>query len=218
LRALRARLGFWALTGVAIWVAALLGVFPRGASLPLPPFAAIVVNPPLLGMLVVALAAGVSWLVVRERLVPLSPPRPDERLAGLIVALALAGCVAVGLAVIQPYALLFVLPSLYAWLWLPLEGRTASRVGLYAVGWLGPAVAIVVLANNLELSVLETARYGVGLATVGYVSVVLAFLFLVWVAVAAQVGAVALGRYGPYAGGVNPPPPGPLKRLGSRAS
>jgi hypothetical protein len=209
---------FWALIGGAIWVAALLGVFPRGAALPLPPFAAIVVNPPLLGMLVVALAAGVCWLVVRERLVPLSPPRPDERLAGLIVALALAGGVAVGLAVIQPYALLFVLPSLYAWLWLSLEGRMASRVGLYAAGWLGPAVAIVVLANNLELSVLETARYGVGLATVGYVSTALTFLFLAWVAVAAQVGAVALGRYGPYAGGVNPPPPGPLKRLVSRAS
>jgi hypothetical protein len=215
LRALRARLGYWTFVGVAVWVAALLGVFPRGAPLPLPPFASIVVDPPLLGLLVVALAAGVGWLVVRERLVPLGSVRADERLAGLIVALAVAGCVAVSLAVFQPYTLLFVLPALYAWLWLPLEGRTAGRVGLYALGWIGPVVAIVVLANGLELSVLETVRYVVGLATVGYVPAAIALLFVVWLAVAAQVGAVALGRYSPYAGGADPPPAGPLRRIAS---
>jgi len=217
LRALRARLGFWLLVGVAVWIAALFGVLPRGTSLPLPPFASVVVDPPLLGLLVVALAVGVGWLVVREPLVPVGAVGADERLAGLIVALTAAGCVAVSLAVLQPYTLLFVLPSLYAWLWLPLEGRIAGRVGLYAVGWIGPVVAVIVLANGLELSVFETMRYAVGLATVGYTSGALAFLLLIWLAVAAQVGAVAFGRYSPYAGGGDPPPAGPLRRLAGRA-
>lgn len=213
LRAQRARLGYWTFVGAAVWVASLLGVFPRAASLPLPAYTSLVVDPPVLGMLVIALAAGVGWLVVRERLVPAGACRPDERLAGLIVSLAVTGCIAVALAALRPYALLFVLPALYAWLWLPLEGRAAARIGLYLVGWLGPVGALVVLAHELELSVPETARYVVGLATVGYIAPALTLLFLAWLAAAAQIGALALGRYGPYAGGVDRPPPGPLRRL-----
>lgn len=218
LRAQRARLGYWAFVGAAVWMAALLGVFPSEGSLPLPPYTSLVVDPPLLGMLVVGLAAGVGWLAVRERLVPVGATRSDERLAGLIVSLALAGCIAVALAVLRPYALLFVLPSLYAWLWLPLERRTAARIGLYLLGWLGPVGALVVLANDLALSLPETLRYVVGLATVGYIAPTLTVLFLAWLAVAAQVGALALGRYGPYAGGVRRPPPGALRRLLRRSS
>ena len=217
LRAQRARLGFWAFIALAVWVAALLEVLPRGAPLPLPPYASIVVNPPLLGILTLALLGGVGWLIVRERLVPNGSPQPDERLAGLIVALVLIGCVAIVLAVAHPYALLFVLPSLYAWLWLPLEGRAAARIGLYALGWLGPLAALVTLALGLGLSVFETARYVVGLTTIGYVSPVMALLFLAWLAAAGQIGTLALGRYGPYAGGASPPPPGALRRLARQA-
>ena len=168
-------------------------------------------------MLVVALASGVGWLVVRERLVPTSSAGPDERLAGSIVALLLLGCVAAVLAAFQPYALLFVLPSLYAWLWLPLEGRLIVRGGLYALGWLGPAAALVVLARDLGLSVLEAASYFVGITTVGYVPTPTAVLLLAWLAAAGQVGALAFNRYAPYADGLDPPPPGALRRLARRS-
>lgn len=216
LRAQRTRAVYWAFVGVAIWVASLLGVFPRAGSLPLPPYTSTVSDPPVLGMLVVALAAAVGWLVVRERLMPVGPVRPDERLAGLIVSLVLAGCIAVALAVLQPYALLFVLPSLYAWLWLPLEGRAAARLGLYVLGWLGPVAALAVLAYELDVSASESIRYVVALATVGYIAPALTVVFLAWLAVAAQVGALAIGRYGPYAGGTSKPTPGALRRLARR--
>ena len=86
-----------------------------------------------------------------------------------------------------------------------------------ALGWLGPLAALVTLAGGMGLSVFETARYVVGLTTVGYVSPVMALLFLAWVAAAGQIGTLALGRYGPYAGGTSPPPPGALRRLARQA-
>jgi hypothetical protein len=216
LRAQRARLGLWAFCGFLVWLGAFVGMFPTGAALPLPPYTSLVTDWPLLGLLAIAFALFVGWLAVRERLVPRASAATDERLAGLVVGLALVGLVAVGLAFIQPYALLFVLPSLYGWLWLPLGGRGAVRVALFATGLVGPAVALVVLAQQLELSLIDAALYAIGLLTVGYVSPVIGFLALAWGAAATQVGAIAFGRYGPYAGGADPPPPGPLRRLVAR--
>jgi hypothetical protein len=80
------------------------------------------------------------------------------------------------------------------------------------VGLAGPVAALAILGHELGVSVFRAALYTVGLATVGYLSLWSAFLFLIWAAAAAQVGALALGRYAPYAGGAEPPPPGPLRR------
>jgi hypothetical protein len=146
------------------------------------------------------------------RLAPTSPPTAGERLAGLAVALGAVGAVAIALALTKPYALVFVLPSLYAWLWLQLERRLWHRALLFVLGLAGPVVALFVLGHELGVSILGAALYAVGLATVGYLSLGSAHVFLVWAAAAAQVGALALGRYAPYAGGAEPPPPGPLRR------
>jgi hypothetical protein len=216
LRAQRARLGFWIFAGALLWLGSITGLFQTGAPLPLPPSASLVSEYSFLGLIALAIGLVVAWLVVRERLVAASPPAPEERLAGLVVALALLGCGAVAVAIVQPYALLFVLPSLYAWLWMPLEGSAATRLVLYMVGLLGPAGAMLVLAHELQISILASVPYVVGLATVGYLSPISVALFLVWIAAAAQVGALALGRYRPYAGGVESPPPGPLRRLVGR--
>jgi hypothetical protein len=199
-----------------VWLGTVAGVFPSGAALPLPPYTSLVTDRPLLGLLAMAGALFVAWLAVRERLVPHASAATDERLAGLVVGLTLVGVVAVGLAFLQPYALLFVLPSLYAWLWIPLEGRAAARIALFAVGLVGPAVGLIVLAQLLDLSLIDAALYSIGLVTVGYVSPVTGLLTLGWGAAATQVGAVAFGRYGPYAGGAEPPPAGPLRRLVGR--
>ena len=143
-------------------------------------------------------------------------PTGDERLAGFAVALVLLGLVAVGLALFQPYALVFVLPSLYAWLWLPLEGRLGARVGVLVAGLLGPIVGLVLLGRELGLSVLDAVLYVIGLFTVGYLPLGSALLGIAWTAAAAQVAALALGRYSPYAGGVETPPAGLVRRLLSR--
>jgi hypothetical protein len=213
MRAQRARLGYWAFVGAVVWIGAFVGVLPSGAPLPLPPYATFVTDPALLGLVGLAFVLVVGWLVVRERFVSHAQPVAEERLAGLVVALVLVGSIAVILAVVQPYALLFVIPSLYTWLWIPLEGRSAAQVGLFVAGLLGPVVGLVLLAHELSLSVIEAALYVVGLATVGYVSWLTVLLALAWAAAATQVGSLTLGRYRPYGGGVEPPPAGPLRRL-----
>lgn len=208
-RAQGARLGFWALTGLVAWLAALAGLLPTGAPLPLPPYTSFLSDPPVLGLLLTTAVLTLAWLVVRRRLAPALRPTPDERLAGHIVALALLGGVAAGLAVGRPYALVFVLPSLYAWLWLPLEGRLTWRILAYSAGLAGPVLAFLLLGNELALSPPDTALYLVGLVSTGYVPLAAVLLGLVWAAVAGQVGALAFGRYGPYV------PPKPTRAAGA---
>jgi hypothetical protein len=111
----------------------------------------------------------------------------------------------------------FVLPSLYAWLWLPLESRLGVRVLALCAGLVGPAVGLVLLGRELGLSVLGTTQYVVGLFTVGYLPLGSALLGIAWAAAAAQIAALALGRYAPYGGGMDPPP-GPIRRALARAS
>ncbi len=216
-RAQRSRLGLWALAGLLVWLGALVGVFPTGASLPLAPYTSLTGGRPAFALLVIGAVLLLTWLVVvREPLAPRTPPAADERLAGLVVALVLVGIVAVTLAFVRPYALLFVLPSLYAWIWLPLEGRAATRIVLYLLGLVGPIVGLLVLARDLGLSVFDGAVYVVGLATVGYLAPLTVVAMLAWGAAAAQVGALAFGRYAPYAGG-SEPPPGVVGRVLRRA-
>jgi hypothetical protein len=212
LRSQRARLGLALFGGALVWLGARLGALPTGAKLPLPPYTDLVSFPPVGSLLLFAAAFGVGWLFVRTRLAPATAPPPTDRLAGLVVGLSVIGIVAVALALTKPYALVFVLPSLYAWLWLPLEGRAAIRIGMFVLGLAGPIVGLLLLGRQLDLSPIDAALYCVGLVTVGYVPLGAALAALVWTAGAAQVGALAFGRYGPYAGGAEPPPPGPLRR------
>jgi Peptidase family M28 len=212
LRALRRRLGVMLFGGLLVWLGATSGVFPTGASLPLPSFTSLLDDPPLAGLALLACAFGAAWLVSRRRLVLVAAPSSEERLAGLSVALGVVGIVAVVLALTRPYALVFVLPSLYAWLWLPLEGRLWQRACLFVLGLSGPVLGLVLLSGELGISVPGAALYVIGLVTVGYLPLVTALLALVWGAAATQIGALAFGRYGPYAGGAEPPPAGPVRR------
>ena len=211
-RALRARLGVALLGGMLVWLGAVLGMFPTGAPLPPSPLSNVLESPPIGGLILLGCAFAVLWLMTRGRRAPAFPPTAGERLAGLAVALAAVGLVAVVLALTKPYALVFVLPSLYAWLWLPLERRLWRRLLLFLLGLAGPLLALFVLGHELGVSALGAALYVVGLVTVGYLPFGSALLFLLWAAAAAQVGTLALGRYAPYAGGAEPPPPGPLRR------
>jgi Peptidase family M28 len=215
-RALRARLGLALLAGGLVWLGAHTGILPTGAALPLPPYADLVAFPPVAGLLLLAGAFAIGWLVTRRRLARTAGTSPADRLAGLAVALALVCVVAIVLALAKPYALVFVLPSLYAWLWLPLEARLVLRVGMFLLGLAGPLVGLVLLANELGVSWIDAALYAVGLVTVGYVSFGTTVVALVWAAAAAQIGALAFGRYGAYAGGADPPPPGALRRAAGR--
>jgi Peptidase family M28 len=210
-RALRARFLFWLYAGLLLWIAGVVGILPTGAALPLPIHATLLTDSPLAGLGLLAIALGAGWLVGRRRLTFPGWAAPEERLAGYAVALAWLAVVAVVIGLVRPYALVFVLPSLYAWLWLPLRARAWTRAGLFVLGLLGPLVGLAVLGSQLGLGLLETGLYVLGLASVGYVSWSAVLLALAWAAAAAQLGTLAFGRYGPYAGGVEPPPAGVLR-------
>ena len=210
-RALRARTLVWLYAGVLLWVGALTGVFPTGAPLPPPPYADSVVDLPVAGLVLIVAALAAGWIVSRRRLVPSAPVSAEDRLAGYAVALAWLAVVSVVIGFGRPYGLVFVLPALYAWLWLPLRTAFWSRAALYVAGLAGPVGALLILANELDVSVPRAALYLAGLASLDYVSTSSVVLTLAWGAAAAQVAALAFGRYGPYAGGQKPPPPGAVR-------
>ena len=87
LRALRTRLGVALLGGVLVWLGALAGVLPTGAALPLSPFTDVVHNPPIGGLVLLAGAFVLGWLVARRRSLrdgrrlPRSGSRASQRLS-----------------------------------------------------------------------------------------------------------------------------------------
>ncbi|MBM2822063.1 MAG: Peptidase protein, partial [Thermoleophilia bacterium] len=76
----------------------------------------------------------------------------------------------------------------------------------------GPLLALALLARQLDLGAFDTPLYVTGLATVGYLSVGSVLAGIVWAAAAAQLAALAFGRYAPYAHGMEPPPAGVVRR------
>ena len=213
LRALRTRVLFWLYAGVLLVLAGIAGILPTGAALPLPTYASLVTDWPVAGLGLLAIALVGGWALARRRLVYSKRTTPVERLAGYAIALAWLAIVAIVIGLVKPYALVFVLPSLYAWLWLPLRTQLWARAGLFAAGLLGPVLGLVILASQLGLGLAETGLYLLGLGSVGYISWSSVLLALAWAAAGGQLAALAFGRYAPYAGGVEPPPPGIVRGL-----
>jgi hypothetical protein len=112
----------------------------------------------------------------------------------------------------NPFALLFLLPCLHIWLWLPhMRGhRAAARVGLLVAGLLGPFILLGSFMFRFGLG-LDAPWYLAELVTVGYITIVPFFLALCWAAAAAQLTAIALGRYRPYPSAAERPPLGPIR-------
>ena len=195
-RALRTRFGIWLWIGLLVGVGALAGVFPRGSAIPPPPGSTAVSDWPVAGLAALGLLAALGWLRARRVLVPVAPAADDDVLAGYAVALVALGGVAVATALINPYGLLFVVPSLYAWLWLPQVERRSSwaRDALYGVGLAGPALAAVAIGAQLGLG-LDAPLYLVSLMTLGFIPWTTVLVLLAWAAIACQLGALAAGRY-----------------------
>ena len=217
-RSLRGRLYFWGYAGALVFVAALLGAFPSGEARPLPPDPSLYTpSPVVLGILGVLLFVG--WLVVRERLLPRRPARPEETLAGHTVALLGLGLIALLVVATNPFSLVYLLPSLYAWLWLPQAHASGqlARAGLLVVGFAGPLLLLASFSTRLGLG-LETPWYLLSLVSVGYVPWIAVALAFAWLAVAAQLTTLAVGRYAPYPSTGTRRPRRPLRLLDGRQS
>ncbi len=195
-RALRRRLGLWLLLVVLLGAAAVFGALPTEPRLPPPPD-----EPPVDAWPVAALAIGVVvallvWLRVRARLVPRARPTAEEDLAAYAVAFVALLAVAAATALVSPYGLVFVLPSLYAWLFLPgLRRRPGWMTDVvFGLGLVGPVLPVVVLAEQLDLGA-RAPLYAAALVTTGVVPWASTLVFAAWAAVAGLVGAIAAGRY-----------------------
>ena len=211
LRSYRSRLGFWA------WVAGVFLVFRAlglwgGDDGHAPPLTS--VSWPRGALVALALLAGAGWLVARSRLLPRRPIRPEERLAGHSGALLALGVVGLLLAATNPFTLIFILPSLHAWLWLPQvqARRPAWRAGVFLAGFLGPAYLVWTFATHYGLG-WDAPWYIVKLFAVGYAPLTLLVIGVAWLAAAGQLAALAAGRYAPYPAPRERPRRGPVREL-----
>jgi hypothetical protein len=200
---LAGRLLLWLWAGVVLWIAGVLGVLPRGAPRPLPPSGDSASDWHFAALAGLALLVLVPWLLSRRRSGGARPVTPEEELAGYAIGLTGLGLVALLTVPVNAYALVFVLPSLYAWLWLPQIDTPWLRDALYGVGFAGPVLAFVSLADRFGLGV-DVLLYAAGLVTVGYVPWASALLLLAWAAAAVHLGAVVSGRYALHDRGPNP--------------
>jgi Peptidase family M28 len=212
LRSYRSRAGFWLWTAGLFLLFALVGIWPDAPSVPLPPDVAPASDWPVVGLFAFGVLSGLGWLVARERLLPRRPTSATDELAGTTAALLALAVVALLVVATNPFALVFLLPSLHAWLWLPhVRARPLwSRLTVLAAGFLGPFLLLASFALRYDLG-LDTPWYLAELAATGYVRLPAFLIAVGWLAAAGQMTALTLGRYAPYPSARERPPRGPLR-------
>jgi Peptidase family M28 len=214
LRGLRSRLGFWAWTIGLFELFRLLGAWPGGAARPLSPRSAAAGNWPAGALIVLGLLTLAGWLVTRERLLPRRAPTPEEELAGHTVALLALGLLSLLVVATNTFALLLLLPSLHAWLWLPQVRRATPplRFGVLLLGLAGPALLFGEFAGRYGLG-WDTPWYLAELRAVGYVPFIVMPLLTIWLAGTGQLASLTARRYAPYPEAAELPPRGPVRRV-----
>jgi Peptidase family M28 len=214
LRSYRSRLLFWLWTGAVFAALALLGVWGDGAAVPPSPDTDFAGDAPLLALGMLGSLAVAGWFVARERLLPRRKVTAEEELAGQTTALLALAVVALLVVATNPFALIFLLPSLHAWLWLPhVRYRPVwLRGAVLALGLTGPALLLGSLAWRYQLGA-EAPWYLAQLVALGYVPLPTVAIGLAWLAAAGQLAAVSAGRYAPYPGARERPPRGPIREL-----
>jgi hypothetical protein len=193
------RLGFWISAAVLFAVLGAVGMWEDGEPRPLSPETDAATDWPTAELLLYVLLVAGAWLVTRRRLLRRRPAAPEDELGAYTVALGVLAVLGVVVFAWNPFALLLVLPSLHAWLWLPqLRGRSRFlRATALVAGFTGPLLLLGSLALRFDLG-FDAPWYLLQLAGVGYVPAVAVGLALVWTAAAAQLSAIVAGRYAAY--------------------
>jgi hypothetical protein len=213
-RSLRSRLSFWLWTVLLFEALGLVGFWPDAGARPPAPQGSVGTDWPVVGLVVFAVLAFAGWLVSRDRLLPKRENTSEEELAGHSVALLALGLVAILVVSVNAFALVFLLPSLHAWLWLPhLQPRALlSRLATLTVGFLGPALLVWEFAFRFGLG-LDAPWYVLQLLALGWTPFFALLLVAVWAAAGGQLAALAAGRYAPYPDARERPPLGPVRRV-----
>jgi hypothetical protein len=214
LRAYRSRLGFWAWTVGLFELFALLGVWPNGAARPITPYSAVAHDWPARGLLGLGVLTLIGWFVARERLLPRRSVTPEEELAGHTVSLLCLGALSLLVVGTNPFALLFLLPTLHVWLWLPQlrDAPVWARLGVLVIGLAGPVLLIGSFATRFGLG-WDAFWYLAELRAIGYVPFIVLPFLVIWLAATAQLAALATRRYAPYPAAEELPPRGPIRRV-----
>ena len=217
LRSYLSRLTVWLWLGLVFALFVAVGLLPSGESRPIAPDSPVAGDWPVAVLSALLGVSALAWLVARPRLTPTRSISRQEELGGHLAAMLVLAVVALVVTAVNPYSLLFVLPSLHAWLWLPqLRDRgSAVQVAVYVLGFAGPLLLLTSFAVRFDMG-LDAVWYLLALTAVGYVPVPLIVAFLAWGAAAGQVGAVALRTYAPYPD-VSERTPGPFREAGRQA-
>ncbi len=208
-RSYRSRLGFWLWCGGLFGLFSLLGIWPDGP--PRPPTLD-GVRWPAAGLIALGVLAALGWLVARERLLPRRVVRAEEELAGHTAALLALAVVALLVVATNPFALIFLLPSLHIWLWLPqVRARPIwTRTAVLLLGFSGPALLVWSFASRYGLG-FDAPWYIASLYSLGYAPLPGFAIALGWAAAAGQLLALAGRRYAPYPSAAERPPRGPIR-------
>jgi hypothetical protein len=209
LRSYRSRLAFWLYAVLLFELFALLGVWDTGAERPLAPELSPGTQWPTVALAVYGTLLACGWLVGRDRLLPRRPVADAEELAGQVGALLVLAVLSLLVVAMNPYSVLFLLPSLHAWIWLPqLRHRPAPlRAAVLVAGFGGPLLLIGSLALRFDLG-FDAPWYLAQLAAVDFVPFPALLVASAWLAVAGQLAASVARRYAPY------PAAGERPRLG----
>jgi hypothetical protein len=214
LRAYRSRLAFWAWVVGLFELFRLLGAWPDGATRPISPTSPLAHDWPAKALLALGVLAVLGWLVARERLIPRRAITSEEELAGHTASLLCLGALSLLVVATNPFALVFLLPSLHVWLWLPqVRGATLGvRLAVLVLGLAGPALLLGSFAGRFGLG-WDALWYLAELRAVDYVPFVVMPLLVVWLAGTGQLAALATRRYAPYPSAAELPPSGPLRKI-----
>jgi hypothetical protein len=213
IRSLRSRIAFWLWVAVLFEVLGLVGFWPHTGLRPPAPEASSGTDWPVLGLAVLAGLSLVGWLVARERLLPRRRISREDELTGHCAALLALAMLALLTISLNAFALVFLLPSLHAWLWLAqLHDRSPTvRLGVWLAGFAGPALLLWEFAGRFGLG-MDAPWYLLQLVALGRVPLLTVGLIVVWAASAGQLAALAGGRYSPYPSESERPPLGPIRR------
>ena len=112
----------------------------------------------------------------------------------------------------NPFGLLFALPALHIWLWLPQlqTGRPGLRAAAFAAGLVGPFLVLLSLGLRFGLG-FDAPWYLIELVALGYVTLPPVAIALAGGAAASQLAAAVTGRYAPYPSARERGPRGPLR-------
>ncbi len=199
LRSLGRRLGFWLVLLSLFLLFVFFGLFHGGVARPPSPDISASVSPPLGALALFIFLAFGAWLIARERLLPRREASSEDELAGYAAALLLLLVSVLVVAYFNRYMVLFLLPPLHAWIWLPQlrDRRPWSSLALISLGLIGPLLVFLELISRLHLG-LNVVWYVTELGAVGYLRLSLLLATIAFAAAGAQLAALSVRRYAPY--------------------